>query len=198
MFGSAHWLPLDQQVIALQEILNTNLELTSVLKIGRELGFPNWYVGAGAIAQTVWNYFHGFAPLEGIKDYDFVYFDSDISYEAEDRCIQKGLTAFQNISRPVEIRNQARVHLWYKDHFGYDIPPHACTEHAITTWPATATAIGIRLEADDILTVYAPYGLHDLLGMVVRPNKVKITEQIYLDKVHRWQAAWPKLKIMPW
>lgn len=46
----------------------------------------NWYLGAGCIAQTVWNFFHDFEPTIGIgiADYDLVYHDaSDLSLEAQ-------------------------------------------------------------------------------------------------------------------
>ena len=39
--------------------------------------FKNWYVGAGGVNQTVFNYYHGYECDYGIKDYDIVYFDED-------------------------------------------------------------------------------------------------------------------------
>ena len=198
MYELPHLQSLTKQIEILLNILKTNTELMNILEKARELEAPNWYIGAGAIAQTVWNYFHQFQSTQGIKDYDLVYFDPDTAYEAEDTFIQKGKSIFADVSHPVEIRNQARVHLWYKNHFGTDIAAHTCTEHAITTWPTTATGIGVRLNSDNTFTVFSPFGLHDVLGMIVRPNKVKITEQIYLDKVNRWHAVWPMLQAMSW
>ena len=46
--------------------------------------------------------------------------------------------------------------------------------------------------------VYAPFGLNDLFAMIVRPNKVQITEAIYQAKVARWTACWPRLEVIPW
>jgi uncharacterized protein len=56
-------------------------------------------------------------PLDyGIKDYDLGYFDdSDLSYEAEDAVIRRVKAAFDEPLRStVEVRNQARVHLWFE------------------------------------------------------------------------------------
>ncbi|NIM46756.1 MAG: hypothetical protein GTN40_01190 [Candidatus Aenigmarchaeota archaeon] len=97
----------------------------------------------------------------------------------------------------IEIRNEARVHLWYEKHFGYKINPYKSLEKAIDTFPTTATTIGVRKDNGKFI-IYATYGLDDLLNMVVRANKVKITEEIYLNKVNRWSKIWPQLKVIPW
>jgi len=38
---------------------------------------------------------------------------------------------FAGLPAPVQIRNQARVHLWYGPKFGLPCPPHASTEAAM-------------------------------------------------------------------
>jgi hypothetical protein len=105
---------------------------------------------------------------------------------------------FATLPVPVEVRNQARVHLWYERRFGYPIHPYKSLERAIDSWPTTATSVGIRREAGGRFVVYAPFGLGDLFGLVVRPNKTQITQEIYAAKVKRWSACWPKLQILPW
>ncbi len=184
----------------LLQILEKNKSVQLILERACKLNMPNWYLGAGGIAQTVWNVLHNFDSENGIKDYDLVYYDAnDISYEAEDVFIQKGKELFKDIPVLVEIRNQARVHLWYEKHFGYPIAQLllALAEEAINTWPTTATSVGVRKNGEN-LEVYAPFGLDDLLGMVVRANKAQITEKIYQDKVDRWIKIWPYLKIIPY
>ncbi|MFH0891476.1 MAG: nucleotidyltransferase family protein [Candidatus Falkowbacteria bacterium] len=186
------------QTEQLLKILRKNENARMVLDRARELNMPNWHLGAGAVAQTVWNIKHGFDPENGIKDYDLVYYDAgDISYEAEDGYIQKGKELFKDIPVSVEIRNQARVHLWYEKRFGKKIGQYKSAEEAISTWPTTATSVGIRRE-NGRFQVYAPFGLDDLLDMIVRANKTLITEKIYQDKAKRWIEFWPNLKIIPW
>ncbi len=159
---------------------------------------PNWYIGAGCIAQSVWNHFHGFKLSSHISDIDFVYYDdSDLSFEKENDAIELVHKTFTAIPIPVDVKNQARVHLWYKDRFGYDIKPYNSAEHAIRSWPTTATSIGLRIQNKEP-EIFAPYGLDDLLNLVVRPNKVQITEEIYLSKVRKWLKKWPNLKIINW
>ena len=82
---------IDQQVKNLEDILKLNSSIQTILERAQELNMPNWYLGAGGVAQTVWNVLHGFDPENGIKDYDLVYFDdSDLSWKAEDIFIKKG------------------------------------------------------------------------------------------------------------
>jgi hypothetical protein len=72
-----------------------------------------------------------------------------------------------------DVKNQARVHLWYEKKFGYPIQPYRSVEAAINTWPTTATAIAARIDECGY-KICAPFGLNDLLGMIVRPNKTQI------------------------
>ncbi len=58
--------------------------------------------------------------------------------------------------------------------------------------------MGIRLEADDHWRVYAPYGLSDLLSLVVRPNPTLAPRHVYEEKVSRWRRQWPSRRILPW
>lgn len=181
------------------QMLEKNKSVQIILERAEKMDMPNWYLGAGGIVQTVWNVKHGFDPENGIKDYDLVYYDaSDTSYEAEDKFIQSGKETFNDVPVLVEIRNQARVHLWYEKRFGKPINQYKSVEEAISTWPTTATSIGVRKNADGKFQVYAPFGLSNLFGMIVRANKAKITENIYQEKVDRWIKIWPNLIVVPW
>ncbi|MDF2674711.1 MAG: hypothetical protein K0R09_2979, partial [Clostridiales bacterium] len=139
-------------------------------------------------------------PLEfGIKDIDFVYFDDkNLDFESENRVISKVKDLYSDLEIEVDVKNQARVHLWYKSHFDSTIKPYTSLESAINTWPTTATSIGVRKEKDNKVKVYAPFGLNDLFGKIVRANKVQITREIYENKVSSWLNKWPDLKIVPW
>ena len=181
------------------EALRGNKSIQLILGRAETLGMADWYLGAGCIAQTVWNLQHGFDPDHGIRDYDLVYYDaSDISYEGEDVFIQRGKELFGDIRIPVEIRNEARVHLWYESHFGNRIDQYQSTEDAISKFPTTATSIGVTKKTNGTIRVYAPFGVDDIFDMIVRPNKAQITEKIYGDKFTGWLKVWPKLKVIPW
>jgi uncharacterized protein len=191
--------PVDEQLALLRSAVTRNPTLTEVLTRAAALGLPGWYLVAGALCQTVWNVTTGRPPEAGILDYDLVYFDaSDLSWEAEDAVIKRGDELFAGLPAPVQIRNQARVHLWYPAKFGLPCPPHTSSEAAISTYEATAACLGVRLIPGGRWQVYAPYGLSDVFDLTVRPNPVLAPRHVYEAKAARWTSQWPELSVLPW
>lgn len=192
-------LPVDEQVAAFRAVLLHNPTLAEVLTRAAALGLPGWYLVAGCLYQTVWNIVTGQPPEAGILDYDLAYFDaSDLSWQAEDAVIRAGHELFGDLPAPVQIRNQARVHLWYEQKFGVPCPPHESTEAAIDTFEATTACLGVRLKPGGRWLVYAPHGLADVFNLTVRPNPVLAPRHVYQAKTDRWQQQWPSLTVMPW
>src|SRR5947207_10855139 len=153
-------LPIQQQLTHLRAALRRNRTLTEVLARAAGMALPGWYLVAGCLYQTVWNVVTGQPPEAGILDYDLAYFDgSDLSWDAEDVAIRAGHEIFAGLPAPVQIRNQARVHLWYERKFGLPCPPYESTEAAIDTFEATAACLGARLQPSGRWRIYAPYGL---------------------------------------
>ncbi|RPE27075.1 hypothetical protein EDD90_10750 [Streptomyces sp. Ag109_O5-1] len=192
-------LPLDQQLESLRAVLSRNGMLTEVLAQAATLDLPGWYVTAGCLFQTVWNVVTDSPPTNGIKDYDVFYFDAgDLSWEAEDAVIKAGREVFADLPVEVEIRNEARVHLWYEEKFGVACPPYDSTEAAIDSFAATTCCLGVRVEADGQWRVYAPHGLSDVFNLVVRPNPVLAPRAVYETKAARWREQWPELTVLDW
>jgi hypothetical protein len=189
---------LDQQVMALEAALATNPIASAILERLPRLELPGWYLGAGGVTGTEWNVLHGFAPTHGIKDYDVAYFDpADLSVDKEAATERRAREIMADTGDALDVTNEARVHLWYPERFGRTIPPYRSTEHAISTWPTTASSIGVRVDGSS-LVVCAPFGLRDLFAMVVRPDKAITDEHVYNDKASRWAAQWPRLQVLPW
>jgi hypothetical protein len=192
-------LPLDEQLVELRRVLSRNEVLTEVLSRAATLALPGWYLTAGCLFQTVWNVVTGRPPAEGIRDYDLFYFDAtDLSYDAEDAVIRTAAVTFDGVPAEVEVRNEARVHLWYESHFGVPCPPYSSSEHAIDSFAATTCCLGVRLTPGDHWRVYAPHGLADTFNLLVRPNPVQAPAAVYAAKTTRWQAQWPALRVLPW
>jgi hypothetical protein len=181
----------------LTDALRANEALWECLHRFPALNLPAWYLGAGCVAQTIWNLAHGKAPSADILDYDLVYYDCDLSEEREDCVTREARKLVADLQIELDVTNEARVHIWYPERFGYGIQPYHSTEDAIGTWPTTATAIGVRPSGGQ-LEVWAPFGVDDLFKLVVRPNRVQITPAIYDAKVTRWVARWPSLVALPW
>jgi hypothetical protein len=144
----------------------------------------------------VLNHLTGRPETYGIKDYDVGYFDaSDISYEAEDVVIRRVAAAFEPPLRElVEVRNQARVHVWFEGKFGEAYAPLRSTAEAIERFVSPLFAVGVRLEKDGTMTIVAPFGLEDLFAMRLRPNPVRPIGE-FARKVAPLRNRWPELAI---
>lgn len=169
-----------------------------VLEGVRALALPDWRLFSGAVYQTVWNALTGREPDYGIKDYDIGYFDPDTSYEAEDAVIRRAAAAFDPpLHDKVEVRNQARVHLWFEEKFAEPYPPLGRTDEALPRFVCPAFAVGVRLEADDTLTVTAPFGLMDVFTMRLRRNPTRqITDEAFARVTTSAKARWPELEVV--
>jgi hypothetical protein len=188
----------DPSASTLQAILARSPLLAPILLSWDRVALPDGWLAAGAVAQTVWNHRFALPPIHGIDDIDIVYFDADdLSKETEETHAARLRHMFAALPVRLDVKNQARVHLWYAAKFGYAIAPYASIADAIATFPTTATAVGLRPRGAG-LELCAPYGIADLLGAVVRPNRKQITPAIYAAKVARWIALWPRLTVMPW
>ncbi len=92
-----------------------------------------------------------------------------ISFEAEDSHERRLRDLFRRLPLKLDVKNEARVHLWYQDRFGYPIRPYLSSVDAIASFPTTATAVGVRRQRGKF-ECCAPFELGDLFGLVVRPN----------------------------
>jgi len=189
--------PLSDQVLYLADVLDRNPVVQAVLSVAVEMNLPDWYLAASGVSQTVWNVRHGFEAAQGIKDYDLVYFDPDADQAAGDGIEREFIERLAGFNVELDVKNEAFVHRWYGQRFGTTIAQYHSTGHAISTWPTTASSVGVRPGSDG-LVVCAPYGLADLLGMVARPNKSIVTRDVYEEKTRRWAARWPRLTVIPW
>jgi hypothetical protein len=182
----------------LGDIVRAAPSLMRVLTTVRRLELPDWLVMSGAVYQRVLNRLTGRPPDYGVRDYDLGYFDaSDISYEAEDLVIRRVAAAFDAPLRDsVEVRNQARVHVWFESHFGEAYTPLSCTAEALRRFVSPMFAVGVRLDADDRLQIEAPFGLADLFALRLRPNSTRPFggfDRVAASAVRRW----PEITVEP-
>ena len=181
----------------LDAILRRSAPLMQVLQTARALALPDGLLFPGAVYQRVLNHLTG-RPLDyGIRDYDLGYFDaSDLSYDAEDAVIRRVAAAFvPPLRQMVEVRNQARVHLWFEAKFGEAYTPLSESAEALTRFVSPLFAVGVRLEPDDTLTIVAPFGLQDLFELRLRPNPNRVT-QGFARTAASALARWPEIQVI--
>ena len=181
----------------LKTIVRADPGLMQVMTTVRGLGLNDWRIFSGAVYQSVWNAVTGRAAGYGIRDYDLGYFDPDTSWDAEDVVIRRIAGVFEPPLREmVEVRNQARVHLWFAGKFGEPYEPLTCTDEALARFVAPAFAVGVRLEPDGEVSVAAPFGLEDVFNMVLRPNPDRPKANGWDRAVGNARARWPEIRVI--
>jgi hypothetical protein len=170
----------------------------AALRAVRDLHLTSWCIGAGAVRNLVWDALHGYQTRSALADIDVAYFDDASLAPERDAALQAQLGVTLP-GTPWEVTNQAAVHLWFESYFGHAVEPLASLEEVVASWPEFATSVGMRLEADESLTVIAPHGLDDLLSIVVRRNPARVSVETYRQRVvhKRYAERWPKVSVVP-
>jgi uncharacterized protein len=162
-----------------------------------QLALPDAWIVAGCLVQTVWNVQTRRGVDYGISDYDIFYFDPDLSWQTEDAVIRKLQGRLASLGVKVEVRNQARVHLWYPDKHRLPYPALRCSTEGIDRFLTKNTQVGIRRRQDGY-DVYAPGGFDDIARMIVRPNPgANFSAANYAAKAERWKKLWPEITELP-
>jgi hypothetical protein len=185
---------MDESSFIASVLSNTaNREILARLPV---LGLSDAWLVSGALFQTAWNLLTNRPVNYGIKDCDIFYFDLNTSYEAEDDAIVRAGTEFADLRCTVEVRNQARVHLWYGEKFGKPYPPVGRATDSIDRFLMRHAQVGIRSRGRSY-DVYAPHGFADIEHLIVRPNLTpNFCADRYRVKTARWKALWPEITIL--
>jgi hypothetical protein len=162
------------------------------------LGAPQACLVAGSVYQAFWNGLSERPVAEGVKDYDLFYFDgSDLSYEAEDVVVRRAGALFADLDVLVDVKNQARVHLWYPQRFGGDYPKLEKVEDGIARFLVRSTCIGLMPQDGGTLRLIAPYGVEETRRGELRPNALWCPDRArFRAKAESYVARWPWLRII--
>ena len=191
--------PHDEQRAAIERFIRDEPVLMAVLEGLREDGLPDQLLVAGAIYNLVWNRLSGRPALTGINDIDVFYFDPDTSWDAEDVVIKRLEVRFADLPLPVQVRNQARVHLWFPQKFGVsDFVPLTSSAEMLGRYASKTHAVGARLEADGTMSIFAPFGLDDIFSFRIVPNPVLPNRPAHEAKGARAKSVWPEITVVPW
>jgi len=138
-------------------------EFLPVLRAIRALKLPDWWLAGGAVRNTVWRTLFPEDCALTIKDFDIAFFDKNGTRENEIAAREILLKEFPHLI--FDVKNQASFGVWRPWHFTFE-----SAGDGIAHWLHTATAVGIRLNDADEIEIFAPYGLTDLFGGVIRPT----------------------------
>lgn len=189
--------PLSPDAQAVLEAVLADPVCAALLERLASPGMGEGWLTGGATFQNVWNAVTAQAPGHGIKDYDVFYFDPDTSWEAEDVVIRRVAELCAGLPASIEVRNQARVHLWYEERFGVPATPFTSAHEGIDHFAATTCCLGVR-NGPGGFELHAPYGLYDVLAGHMRPNPRRAPREVYETKVREYRERWPFLTADPW
>lgn len=149
---------------------------------------------------SVWDHLHGRPPAPPARaanadvnrnvDVDVIWHDPHDALPARDAALEAVLRQ-RDGTLAWSVKNQARMHARNGD------APYASATEAMRHWPETATAVGVRLDAQGGVDIAAPFGLDDLFDLVVRPTPRFTTDKspLYLERLRAkdWRTTWPRL-----
>ncbi|PWV90958.1 hypothetical protein DFQ01_1398 [Paenibacillus cellulosilyticus] len=177
--------------IRLRQCIECHPGIMRDLRLVQTLGLPDWYIAAGYIRSIVWDELHGYEPGDRHDDIDVIYYEPSDCSEAKEKELEEQLK--QKTGNPKwSVKNQARMHIRNGD------APYESAADAMSLWPETATAVGVRLDEADKLHIAAPYGLADLFNVVLRRSPRFENRTYYLQRMRakQWHQHWPKLQVI--
>ncbi len=176
-------------------IIREDAWMMDILQAAKTLDLPDWWICAGFVRAKIWDTLHGFHKRTQVPDVDVIYFDSSNLDESEEKWYEIKLESLlPNI--PWSVKNEARMHI------RNNTAPYTSSIDAISKFPETATAIGIKLDGRGNLILAAPYGITDVVNMVVKPTPFVLMDkgriQNYETRVAQkdWKGTWGKLQIL--
>ncbi|WP_147805235.1 nucleotidyltransferase family protein [Alkalicoccus halolimnae] len=181
-----------QSADEVKQAIRDDPSMMIILSTAAELELPDWWICAGFIRSKIWDIQHGLKTPPA--DIDVIYFDPLNPDEREEKKLEKTLNEKQP-SYPWSVKNQARMHLVN------GTAPYTSSEDAISRFPETAAALGVKLDKNKNLVLTAPHGLEDALLMKVRPTpfflETPALHDVYNKRIRKknWQKRWEKIKI---
>ncbi|MGX9931581.1 MULTISPECIES: nucleotidyltransferase family protein [Virgibacillus] len=177
-----------------RKLIQADDEMMEILQAANTLNLPDWWICAGFIRAKIWDTLHGFTKRTTIPDVDVIYFDIETIDEQEEKILEAKLkNKMPNV--PWSVKNEARMHIVN------NIPPYTSSVDAISKFPETATALGVKLDKEGKVIVTAPCGIADVINLQLKPTpyftETREREAIYEERIRKkkWKSTWNKLNI---
>ena len=196
-----YWQPAPDPVrheAEFRRIIEADPTIIRLLAAMQTFEAPDLWLVSGVLFQTVWNVLERRPHGHGILDYDLFYFDPDTSEETEDRWIKRAASHFAFAGREVQLRNQARVHLWYPKKFSIPYPQLHSSCDGVRQFLMPACMVAVRPRPNGV-ELFAPMGLDDIFDRLIRHNLLwqGPPRQRYLEKARRYMRDWPSVRFAP-
>ena len=178
-----------------KEILHafsSDQDMMTILQIIYDLQLKDSWLCAGSVRNFIWNILSDKPGFDTETDVDVIFFDPDVSYEetlALENKLREDFPQYQ-----WELKNQVYMHQ-HSPHTA----PYTSSRDAMSKYPERCTAVGLRLNEESALELYAPYGLEDILNFQVRPTPHFLENEdrmeLYQTRLSKknWQEKWKNL-----
>ena len=176
----------------LLQAIQLNTDLMKILTIIRNLDLKDSWLAAGSVRNFIWNLLSDKSPFDRETDVDVIFFDPAISYEDTlgiERKLKEDFPQYQ-----WELKNQVYMHL-HSPHTA----PYTSSRDAMSKYPERCTVVGLRLNEDSTLELFAPYGLEDIMNFQVSPTPHFLENEdrmkLYQERLSKkkWQEKWENL-----
>jgi len=173
----------------IRNLIANDEDMMEVISLVNKLDLPDYLIGAGFVRNFIWDKLHCYDKVTPLNDIDVVYFDP----LHIDKNLEKQYEDYLNSQKACNwsVKNQARMHLKNSHE------PYVSTLDAISHWTETATAIGVCLNKKGEVEIIAPYGIEDLVNLIIRPI-INTDLSIFRERVNnkKWLIKWPLLKVL--
>ncbi|MGD6957404.1 nucleotidyltransferase family protein [Rossellomorea aquimaris] len=172
------------------KLIENDPGMMEIIKTASLLDLPDWWICAGFVRSKIWDTLHGYKERTHTQDVDVIYFDEENCDEEIEKRLEAELRSIMPLI-PWSVKNEARMHVVN------DLPPYTSSEDAISKFPETATALGVKMDKEGQLVLTAPCGLDDVINLEVKPTSFfRETEElvsIYEERIRKknWKGTWP-------
>ncbi|MFS0864747.1 nucleotidyltransferase family protein [Fredinandcohnia sp. 179-A 10B2 NHS] len=176
------------------KIIRNDDKMMEILRVVNTLNLPDWWICAGFVRAKIWDTLHGYINRTQTPDVDVIYFDDKEIDESIEKSLEARLHSVMP-DIPWSVKNEARMHV--VNH----IEPYFSSVDAVSKFPETATALGVKIDENDQLILTAPCGIEDVINMEVKPTgfftETKERAAIYEKRLKQknWKSIWPKIKV---
>lgn len=183
---------IDEQGIV--SIIQSDPWMMGMLKTVNSLDLPDWWICAGFVRSKIWDHLHDFSERTPIPDIDVIFFDQTTMDELVEKKYEAKLRTLMP-DCPWSVKNEARMHI------RNNMRPYTSSVDAISKFPETATALGVKLDGDNNVILTAPWGISDVVQFEVRPTPFFIENEermkLYKERIAKknWKSTWNRIKV---
>jgi uncharacterized protein len=183
---------IDEQGII--SIIQSDPWMMEILKSVKSLNLPDWWICAGFVRSKIWDTLHGFSERTPIPDIDVIHFNPTSIDELEEKKLERKLGSLMP-DIPWSVKNEARMHI------RNNMLPYTSSVDAISKFPETATALGVKLNEYNNVILTAPWGISDVVQFEVRPTQffaeTEVRMKLYKERIAKknWKATWNRIEV---